>query len=277
MMPRPAAVLPYVIDGTAENFSRAVLENSRRGPVAVNFWSPRAGPCLVLMPRLVRIVEEFGGRVLLVMLNTDDHGRLVTRLGVRALPLVQIFRGGEVIDSLQGVSSEVDLRALFARHAPASDAVLQAHMRGDTAQAARLAAQSALERPDDTESALQVARLLVLDKRPREAFALLDALPPKARDEGEIAALHAHLALIAAILEGGDEPVLSEADGLFREAVSALARDDHEAACERLIACAACDPDYRQGLALRAARALAALPMSPEARAHIDALLASRR
>lgn len=276
-MPRPAAVLPYVIDGTAENFSRAVLENSRRGPVAVNFWSPRAGPCLVLMPRLVRIAEEFGGRILLVMLNTDDHGRLVTRLGVRALPLVQIFRGGEVIDSLQGVSSEVDLRALFARHAPASDAVLQAHMRGDTAQAARLAAQSALERPGDTDAALQVARLLVLDKRPREAFALLDALPPQARDEGEIAALHAHLALIAAILEGGDGPVLSEADGLFREAASALARDDHEAACERLVACAACDPDYRQGLALRAARALAALPMSPEARAHIDALLAPRR
>ncbi len=276
-MPRPAAVLPYVIDGTAENFSRAVLENSRRGPVAVNFWSPRAGPCLVLMPRLVRIAEEFGGRILLVMLNTDDHGRLVTRLGVRALPLVQIFRGGEVIDSLQGVSSEVDLRALFARHAPASDAVLQAHMRGDTAQAARLAAQSALERPGDTDAALQVARLLVLDKRPREAFALLDALPPQARDEGEIAALHAHLALIAAILEGGNGPVLSEADGLFREAASALAHDDYEAACERLVACAACDPDYRQGLALRAARALAALPMSLEARAHIDALLAPRR
>ncbi len=277
MMPRPAAVLPYVIDGTAENFSRAVLENSRRGPVAVNFWSPRAGPCLVLMPRLVRIAEEFGGRILLVMLNTDDHGRLVTRLGVRALPLVQIFRGGEVIDSLQGVSPDVDLRALFARHAPASDAVLQAHMRGDTAQAARLAAQSALERPGDTDAALQVARLLVLDKRPREAFALLDALPPQARDEGEIAALHAHLALIAAILEGGNGPVLSEADGLFREAASALAHDDYEAACERLVACAACDPDYRQGLALRAARALAALPMSLEARAHIDALLAPRR
>ncbi len=276
-MPGPMAVLPYVIDGTAENFARVVLENSRRGPVAVNFWSPRAGPCLVLMPRLVRIAQEFGGRILLVMLNTDDHGELVARLGVRVLPLVQVFRGGEMIDSLQGASSEADLRVLFARHAPASDAVLQAHVRGDTAQAARLAAQSALERPGDTEAALRVARLLVLDKRPREAFALLDVLPPEARGEGEIAVLHAHLALIATILEGGDEPAISEADGLFREAAAAVARDEYETACERLIACATRDPDYRQGLALRAAQALAALPMTPEARAHIDALLASRR
>ncbi|UEO00244.1 tetratricopeptide repeat protein [Acidiferrobacter thiooxydans] len=271
------AVLPYVIDGTAENFARVVLENSRRGPVAVNFWSPRAGPCLVLMPRLVRIAQEFGGRILLVMLNTDDHGELIARLGVRALPLVQVFRAGEVKGSLQGVSSEADLRALFSRHAPVSDAVMQAHVRGDTAQAARLAAQSALERPGDPYAALRVARLLVLDKRPREAFALLDALPSEARSEGEIAALHAHLALIATLLEGGDEPPISQADGLFREAAAAVAHDEYETACERLIACAACDPDYRQGLALRAARALAALPMADEARAHIDALLASRR
>ena len=276
-MPGPMAVLPYVIDGTAENFARVVLENSRRGPVAVNFWSPRAGPCLVLMPRLVRIAQEFGGRILLVMLNTDDHGELIARLGVRALPLVQVFRAGEVKDSLQGVSSEADLRALFSRHAPVSDAVMQAHVRGDTAQAARLAAQSALERPGDPYAALRVARLLVLDKRPREAFALLDALPSEARSEGEIAALHAHLALIATLLEGGDEPPISQADGLFREAAAAVAHDEYETACERLIACATRDPDYRQGLALRAAQALAALPMTPEARAHIDALLASRR
>lgn len=275
MMQRPAEVLPYVVDGTAENFSRVVLENSRRGPVAVNFWSPRAGPCLVLMPRLVRVTKEFGGRILVVMLNTDDYGQLAARLEVRALPLVRVFRGGDMVDSLQGVSSETDLRALFGRHAPASDAVLQAHLRGDTTQAARLAAQSALERPGDTGAALQVARFLVLDKRPCEAFALLDALPPEGRSEGEIASLHAHLALITAIAEGDDGPPVSDADGLFREAVTAVSRDDYETACERLIACATCDPDYRQGLALRAARALAALPMALKTRERIDALLAA--
>ncbi len=270
-------VLSYIVDGSAENFPRLVLENSRRGPVAVNFWSPRAGPCLVLMPRLVRVAEEYGGRILLVMMNTDEHGELAVRLSIRALPLVKIFRGGAEVDSLQGVHSEPELRAFFGKHAPGADAVTGAYVRGNITQAAQLAAQAALERPEDPDAALRVARLLFLDKRPREAFGLLDALPPTAREQGELAMLHAHLALVvAALKDHGAAPAASEAETLFREAALAASRDDYVGACERLVASASCDPGFRQGLALRAARALAALPMAREARGRIEALLADR-
>lgn len=270
-------VLSYIVDGSAENFSRLVLENSRRGPVAVNFWSPRAGPCLVLMPRLVRVAQEYGGRILLVMINTDEYGELAARLGIRALPLVKIFRGGEEVDSLQGVQSEPQWRTFFGKYVPGPDEVAGAYVRGDVTQAARLAAQTALERPDDPDAALRVARLLVLDKRPGEAFRLLDALPPEVREQGEIAMLHAHLALVVAALEGdAAPPAASAADLLFREAAVAASRDDYVGACERLVACAASDPAFRQGLALRAAHALAALPMAREARGRVEALLAGR-
>ncbi len=270
-------VLSYIVDGSAENFPRLVLENSRRGPVAVNFWSPRAGPCLVLMPRLVRVAQEYGGRVLLVMLNTDDYGELAARLGIRALPLVKIFRGGAEVDSLQGVQSEPELRAFFGKYAPCSDAVVDAYGRGELTQAARLAAQAALERPGDPEAALRVARLLVLGKRPREAFSLLDALPPQARTHGEIASLHAHLALIVMALEEDHAPPpASEAEALLRAAAMAVARDDYVGACEQLVASAAHDSGFRQGLAAQAAQALAALPMACEARERIETLLAGR-
>jgi putative thioredoxin len=270
-------VLSYILDGSAENFPRLVLENSRRGPVVVNFWSPRAGPCLVLMPRLVRVAQEYGGRVLLVMLNTDEYGELATRLGVRALPLVKVFRGGAEIDSLQGAQSEPELRAFFGKYAPSPDAVAGAYVRGEIAQAARLAAQAALERPEDPEAALRVARLLVLDKRPREAFRLLEALPPQGREQGEIALLHAHLALLVTALEGdAAPPPTSEAEALFRAAATAVARDDYVGACENLVASAACDSGFRQGLALRAAHALATLPMAREARVRIETLLTDR-
>lgn len=66
---------PYVFGATTDNFHKLVLENSDKGLVLVNYWSPKAGPCMMLMPRLVRLATEFGGRFLLVMLNTDDHGR----------------------------------------------------------------------------------------------------------------------------------------------------------------------------------------------------------
>ena len=75
----PMANTPHVFDATAELFPRLVLENSEKGPVLVNYWSPRAGPCMMLMPRLVRLAGEFGGRFLLVMLNTDELGPLAPR------------------------------------------------------------------------------------------------------------------------------------------------------------------------------------------------------
>src|SRR5512139_2547329 len=101
---------PYVFDATAENFPRLVLENSDKGPVLVNFWSPRAGPCLMLMPRLVRLAQEFGGRFLLVMLNTDELGRLAREQGVVSLPTVKVYRHGRAVDTLHGAESDEVLR-----------------------------------------------------------------------------------------------------------------------------------------------------------------------
>ena len=69
-------LLPYVFDASRENFDGLVLGNSARGLVLVHFWSPKAGPCMVLMPRLVKLATEYGGKFLLVMLNTDELGAL---------------------------------------------------------------------------------------------------------------------------------------------------------------------------------------------------------
>ena len=49
---------PHVFDATAENFNRLALENSHKGPVLVHFWTPKAGPGFILMPRLVKLAAE---------------------------------------------------------------------------------------------------------------------------------------------------------------------------------------------------------------------------
>ncbi len=66
---------PLIFDGTEENFEALVLENSILGPVLVNYWSPKAGPCLRLYPVLDKLIHEFGGKFLLVNVNTDKHRR----------------------------------------------------------------------------------------------------------------------------------------------------------------------------------------------------------
>ena len=104
----------YVFDATADNFRALVLANSRKGPVVVNYWSPQAGPCRMLMPRLLRLAEEFRGRFLLVRLNTDDLGRLARDQGVTSIPTTKVYRHGKVVDTLHGAESEAGL-ARFAQ------------------------------------------------------------------------------------------------------------------------------------------------------------------
>jgi putative thioredoxin len=66
----------HIVEAKAENFRALVLANSDKGPVFLNYWSPWAGPCMMLMPRLVKLAEDFGGRFLLALLDTDDWGAL---------------------------------------------------------------------------------------------------------------------------------------------------------------------------------------------------------
>lgn len=72
--------LNSVFDGSAENFSELVIANSRKGPVLVNYWSPKAGPCLELWETLQALSQEYRGRFLLVNINTEKQPRLVRKV-----------------------------------------------------------------------------------------------------------------------------------------------------------------------------------------------------
>ena len=76
--------LEHVIDGTAENFQQLVIENSMRGTVLVNYWTPNAGPCFKLWQALERLSIEYNGRFLLVNVNTDTQKRLARENGITA-------------------------------------------------------------------------------------------------------------------------------------------------------------------------------------------------
>lgn len=106
---------PYVFDATAKNFNRLVLENSHKGPVLVHFWTPKAGPCFILMPRLVRLATEYGGKFLLVMLNADDLPELARRFGVNSVPTVKFFWRGEVAHTIHGADPDSSFREILDR------------------------------------------------------------------------------------------------------------------------------------------------------------------
>lgn len=249
---------PYVFDATAENFPALVLENSGKGPVLVNYWSPRAGPCLMQMPRLVRLATEFSGRFLLVMLNTDEFGRLAREHGVNSLPTVKLFRHGNVVDTLHGAESETVLREFISKHlSRESDgkyaAALQAWQRGDLDQAVTQAAEAALAAPDNPRLAVDLVKLLMLQQRFSQADELMKSLPREVRQHPEIRDLSVHVGFIrtaqdappVAILERAIADNPDDLEARYRLCAIKMTQDDYTAAMEQLLEIVRRDHGFR--------------------------------
>lgn len=250
----------YVREATAENFTTLVLENSDKGPVLVNYWSPSAGPCMMLLPRLKRLTDEFAGRFLLVLLNTDDFGAFARDQGVNSIPTIKVYRQGKVVDTLHGAESESTLREFIGRHVPRAatplhGAALEAYQRGELDQAVTLAAEAALARPDQPQIPTDLAKLLMLSGRFDQADELLRCIPPAMREQRELRNLAAHLGFIRAAqgappigaLESAVTADPSDLDSRFQLAAAKVVRDDYEGAIVQLIEILKLDPQYRNG------------------------------
>ncbi len=255
------ALSPYVFDASAENFNRLVLENSHKGPVLVHFWIPKAGPCYVLMPRLVKLATEYGGKFLLVMLNADELPELARRFNVTSVPTVKFFWRGDVAHTIHGAEPDSSFREVLDRFI-AGDAN-RAHALGVAAwqagkvdQARMLLANAAMAEPDNLAIPRDLAKLLWAEGDSGQALALLDALPPEARHTPEIAPLLAHLRLTetaraAPPLATLDERIARDPvdlDAHYQRAARLLADDDFDGAMAALLHIATTDRGFRDDL-----------------------------
>ncbi|MGO9444926.1 MAG: tetratricopeptide repeat protein [Thiobacillaceae bacterium] len=255
----------HVFDATAENFSTLVLENSRRGLVVVNFWTPKAGPCMILMPRLVKLASEYGGRFLLVMLNTDELGTLARRMGVTSVPTVKFFRNGEVVHSIYGAEPDATFRQALSRFLDDNsvqlhDQGLAAWQNGNIDRARDLLVQAAMENPSDATIPRDLAKILWSSGDGAQALALLDSLPPSIRCEPEIENLYCHLLLARTAQTSPDRVaiesvLLADPDNFaarYQLAARSLAEDQIEQALDALLEIVRRDRHWQNGQASKA-------------------------
>ena len=100
-MTKPIAV-------TDADFDTEVIKSEM--PVLVDFWAPWCGPCRMVAPVVDELSDEYDGKVKFVKLNTDDNVKTASAYGIRSIPTLLVFKGGEVAGQIVGFRPKSDLK-----------------------------------------------------------------------------------------------------------------------------------------------------------------------
>ena len=94
---------------TGETFDQVVLKSENL--VLVDFWATWCGPCKIVAPVVEELAKEYEGKVVFAKVNTDENPDLASKHGIRGIPTLMFFKGGEVKDQVVGAVPKAQLKS----------------------------------------------------------------------------------------------------------------------------------------------------------------------
>lgn len=182
------------IDVTDETFQTDVIDKSAEVPVVVDFWAPWCGPCKTLGPIIEKVIDETGGKVVLVKVNIDENPGLSQAFKVQSIPAVYAVKDGAVVDGFMGSYPEHAVKEFVDALLPSAEEVAVAELL-DAGDEGSLRIALSME-PANEDVIVALAELLIAEGNSDEALALLARIPESDRTR--------HVAALARV---GDAPL----------------------------------------------------------------------
>jgi thioredoxin 1 len=85
-------------------------------PVLVDYWAEWCGPCKMIAPILDEVSREYSGRVQVAKMNVDENREVPAQFGIRGIPTLMLFKGGQVAATKVGALSKSQLTAFLDGH-----------------------------------------------------------------------------------------------------------------------------------------------------------------
>ncbi|MBV9339438.1 MAG: thioredoxin [Acidobacteria bacterium] len=103
-----------IIEMTDASFDQEVLKSET--PVLVDFWAAWCGPCRAIAPIVDELASEYAGKIKVAKMDVDRNNATPMRYGVRSIPTLLVFKGGQVQEQIVGYKPKEQIQKALEKH-----------------------------------------------------------------------------------------------------------------------------------------------------------------
>ena len=99
---------------TDQSFEADVLQSDK--PVLVDYWAEWCGPCKMIAPILDDVSKDYDGRLQIAKMNVDENRDIPAKFGIRGIPTLMLFKGGQKVDTVVGAVPKTTLSGTITKY-----------------------------------------------------------------------------------------------------------------------------------------------------------------
>jgi putative thioredoxin len=248
---------PHIHSVNAQDFQSVVIDSSFNQPVLVDFWADWCEPCKAIAPVLEKLVNEYGGKLILAKVDTEKEQELAAHFQIKSLPTMKLIMNGQIVAERTGALPEGEIRAFIKPFITSeTDKIMQAaiaaHEDGRFADALELMNQALAKDPSNIDLKINIARVIFTQNDRVGALALLDSLSEDDQNKPEAARLRAEINMDEQLEDLPDLDQIEQrltdnphdCEALLQKSHHLTAQGDHDTAMECLLKIMTLDRQY---------------------------------